>query len=94
MTAGAVRAAESRLHLPSLAAALAIMLVCTVYPLMMTDAAGRADHRLAAALFVAMSAGLVRGVGFIARAPLWRALFSGWVCTAALALACAIKFLQ
>ena len=39
----------------------------TLYPPLMADAAGRADHGLAMALFWAMSAGFVRGVGFVPR---------------------------
>jgi predicted membrane protein len=77
----------SRVHLPSLLAALAIMLVGSVYPLLFADAAGKADHGLAMALFWAMSAGLVRGVGFVPRWGVWRWLFSGWACAAGLLLA-------
>jgi predicted membrane protein len=43
------------------------------------------------ALFWAMSAGFIRGVGFVPRARVWRWLFSGWACAAALALAAALK---
>ncbi|MEY8876550.1 MAG: cyd operon YbgE family protein [Leptothrix sp. (in: b-proteobacteria)] len=75
------------LHLPALAVGLAIMLGATAYPFMMANAAGRADHRLALLLLWAMSAGFVRGVGFIPRHRLARALLSGWACSAALALA-------
>lgn len=81
----------SRVHLPSLLVGLAIMFGGTLYPPLMADAAGRADHNLAMALFWAMSAGFVRGVGFVPRARVWRWLFSGWACSAALALAAALK---
>lgn len=74
----------SRMHLPSLGVALAIMVSGTLYPLWMVDMTGRADHRLAVALFCAMSAGFVRGVGFAPRHAVWRALFSGWACAAGL----------
>jgi predicted membrane protein len=53
-----------RIQWPSLAVALLIMVVGTLYPPLMADAAGKADHNLAMALFWAMSAGFVRGVGF------------------------------
>ena len=86
--------APSHIHVPSLAVAVAIMFACTLYPPMMTDAAGNAEHGLAIALFVAMSAGLVRGVGFIPHVPIWRWMFSGWTCLAALALACAMRLLH
>lgn len=86
------RRSTSRVHLPSLFAALAIMLIGSVYPLLFTDAQGKADHALAMALFWSMSAGLVRGVGFVPRWALWRWLFSGWACIAALLLAAWLRW--
>jgi predicted membrane protein len=83
---------SSRVHLPSLLAALAIMLVGSVYPLLFADAAGQANHSLAMALFWAMSAGLVRGVGFVPRFAVWRCLFSGWACAAGLLLAAWLRW--
>ncbi|RQO57270.1 hypothetical protein DBR47_15680 [Paucibacter sp. KBW04] len=83
--------APSRVHLPCLALALMIMVGGTVYPPLMADAAGRADHALATSLFWAMSAGFVRGVGFVPRAGGWRWLFSAWSCAAALSLALVLK---
>lgn len=82
----------TRVHFPSLLAALAIMLVGSIYPLLFADAAGKADHSLAMALFWAMSAGLVRGVGFVPRWWLWRWLFSGWACCVGLALAAWLRW--
>lgn len=82
----------SRVHFPSLMAALLLMVVGSVYPLLFTDASGKADHGLAMALFWAMSAGLVRGVGFVPRFVLWRWLFSGWACLAGLALAALLRW--
>ena len=67
------------------------MVAGTLYPPLMADAAGKADHNLAMALFWAMSAGFVRGVGFVPQRLVWRVLFSGWSCTAALALAVVLK---
>ena len=86
-----VSGAPSRIHMPSLAVAIIIMLVATLYPPLLTDAAGKADHGLVTALFFSMSAGFVRGVGFVPRALAWRWLFSGWACSAALALAAVVK---
>jgi predicted membrane protein len=83
--------AAPRIQLPSLVAALVIMVAGTLYPPLMADAAGKADHNLAMALFWAMSAGFVRGVGFVPRMWVWRALFSGWSCAAALVLAAVLK---
>lgn len=77
---------KPRIHAASLSAGLLVMVVGTVYPYIATNAAGHADHGLAMLLFWAMSAGLVRGVGFIPRQRVWRVLFSGWSCALALAL--------
>ncbi len=79
-------------HLPSLLAGLAIMLAGSIYPLLFAGADGRADHGLALALFWAMSAGFVRGVGFVPRARVWRLLFSGWACAAGLLLAAILRW--
>lgn len=86
--------AAPRIRWPSLAVAMLIMVVGTLYPPLMADAAGKADHNLAMALFWAMSAGFVRGVGFVPRLWAWRALFSGWSCAAALLLAAVLKLQQ
>lgn len=83
--------ANHAVHLPSLLAALVIMLVGTIYPLVFAHHDGSADHGLAFLLFWAMSAGLVRGVGFVPRAMGWKLLFSGWSCLAALILAAWIR---
>lgn len=85
-------APQSRLHLPSLITAVLLMLAGAIYPVMLSNGAGQAQHGVATAVFVAMSAGLVRGVGFLPRARLWRWLFSGWTCALALALAIALKW--
>lgn len=84
----------TRIRLPSLATALGIMLGGSVYPPIMTDSAGRADHMLAIAFFWAMSAGFVHGVGFVPKAVALRWIFSGWACLAALSLASWLKFLH
>lgn len=88
----ALEPATPRLHLPSLAVGLAIMLGGTAYPWVLSTAAGRADHGLALLLFWAMSAGFIRGVGFVPRARVWRWLFSGWACLLALGLASAVRW--
>ncbi|WP_454651089.1 cyd operon YbgE family protein [Bradyrhizobium liaoningense] len=71
---------ETRIHLPCLLAALVIMISGTLYPPLLTDATGRADHPLASLALLAMSAGFVRGVGFAPRPILLRWLLSGWTC--------------
>ena len=80
------------LHLPCLAVAVLIMVIGSVYPQLFADAQGRADHGMATALFWAMSAGLVRGVGFVPRFWLWRGLFSGWAVLAALAMPAGLRW--
>ncbi|MGM3409844.1 cyd operon YbgE family protein [Ralstonia holmesii] len=74
------------MHAASLAAGLLVMAVGTVYPYILANRDGHADHGLAILLFWAMSAGLVRGVGFVPRNKVWRVLFSGWACALALTL--------
>lgn len=70
-----------------LSIALAILAALTVLPALATDAAGRADHPAALLVCWAMSAGFVRGVGFLPRHPLPARLFSTPACLFALALA-------
>ncbi|RUP28724.1 MAG: hypothetical protein EKK45_12010 [Curvibacter sp.] len=82
---------SSPLHLPCLATALIIMLVGTLYPAIMTDRLGHPDHRLAGLLLYAMSAGFVRGLGFIPSHLLWRWTFSGWACLLALTGAAVLR---
>lgn len=53
----------------------------------MIDTAGRIDYPLALLGFWAMSAGFVRGVGFVPLAVPWRWLLGGWACFLALGLA-------
>lgn len=77
---------NTAIHLPCLLTAIGIMLIGSIYPLLFAKASGTADHRLAMALFWAMSSGFIRGVGFIPRAWIWRILFSGWSCLMGLLL--------
>ncbi|RKR69363.1 putative membrane protein [Acidovorax sp. 94] len=81
-------------HWPSLTAAVMIMVIATLDPRLLAHPSGAADHLLASFLFLAMSAGFVRGVGFIPRWWLWRVLFSGWTCALGLALAAAAKWVH
>ena len=90
--AGAAAAPAASTHWPCLLAAVALMVLATVDPRLLAHANGGADHRLASLVFLAMSAAFVRGVGFVPRARLWRALFSGWTCVLALALAAVVRW--
>lgn len=85
---------SSRIQPLSLVVAIVIMLAISLYPPMMATAEGKADHGLVAALLLAMSAGFVRGVGFVPRMWAWRWLFSGWTCLGALAIAGVLKMLH
>jgi len=78
---------RSGLQWPTLLVGMALMVILTVYPPLLTDASGQADHTLASVMLFAMCAGLVRGVGFIPQWWVWRWLFSGRACLAALAWA-------
>lgn len=82
----------SRIRWSSLAVAVAIMLGGSIYPLLFARADGSIDHALAMAMFWAMSTGFVRGVGFVPRHRVWRVLFSGWSCLAALCLAAWLRW--
>ena len=93
-TSGDSDPARPGLHGPSLLLGVALMLAGSVYPPLMTDAQGRADHGLAMLLLWAMCAGLVRGVGFVPRFWLWRGLFSGWSSLLALLAFAWLKFLR
>jgi len=86
--------AGSTMQLSYLGIAMVIMLTGTVYPLMMMNSSGAVDHRLVIALLWAMSAGFVRGIGFVPHTLIWRWAFSGWVCIASLILAAVFKFIQ
>lgn len=79
--------AATRLHWPCLMAGVALMLVGTAYPLIFARADGRADHGVAMLVFWAMSAGFVRGVGFVPVNRVARWIFSGWSCFGAIGLA-------
>ncbi len=91
MTPGHINDAPQQTHartrLLPLAVAIANMIDVTVLPVELTTTAGKADHWAAVALFWAMSAGFVCGVGFLPRFPLWKWLFSPWSCLIALMLA-------
>lgn len=85
------RRAAPGIQLPSLLVALVIMLGGTAYPWVMANPSGKADHALATLLFWSMSAGFVRGMGFVPHSISLRWLFSGWACLLSFALAVVVK---
>jgi len=68
---------------------LVLMALMTVLPGLATNRQAQADHLAALLIFWAMSAGLVRGVGFVPRHLVPRLLLSGLACALALLLAIA-----
>ena len=70
--------------------AIVITLVLTIYPLLLSTADGKADHPATLVLLWSMSAGFVRGVGFVPKNRGLRLLFSTSVCVLALVLAVAV----
>ncbi|MCB1927915.1 MAG: cyd operon YbgE family protein [Rhodocyclaceae bacterium] len=78
---------ETRIAWLPLLTALAIVLTVTAYPRILADGSGGADHVAAGFLFWAMSAGFVRGVGFVPRQRPTRLLLSGPACLAGVLLA-------
>ena len=70
-----------------LAVGLCLLVVMTILPGIATDAMGKADHTAAMLIFWSMSAGFVRGVGFIPQHALPRLLLSTLACILALGLA-------
>lgn len=83
---------QAGLHWPSLLVAIVLMLLGSIAPIYLADAQGQASHGLATLVFWAMSAGFVRGVGFIPQARLWRWLLSGRACGFALISALLLRF--
>jgi predicted membrane protein len=75
----------------SLLVALAIMIGITAWPQVLVGQHG-VDHWAAMALFWAMSAGFVRGVGFQPHGRLWRYAFSVEAFFLALLLAAGRRF--
>ena len=70
----------------ALVIALAILLGVTLYPPFLAARQGGVDHGMLLSLCWAMSAGFVRGVGFVPRNRYARALLSGWAMLLALLL--------
>ena len=70
--------------------AIALTLLLTIYPPILTTPAGKADHAAATLALWSMSAGFIRGVGFVPRNRALRMLFSTAACLVGLALAAAL----
>jgi len=70
--------------------AIALTLLLTVYPPILTTPTGKADHAAATLALWSMSAGFIRGVGFVPLNRVLRVLFSTAACLVCLALATAM----
>ena len=70
--------------------AIVITLVLTIYPLALSKADGKADHLAATLLFWAMSAGFVRGVGFVPKNRMLRLFLSTAACVLMLVFSIAL----
>lgn len=68
------------------------MLVGSLFPWVFTDSQGKAHHGIAMCLFWAMSAGIVRGVGFVPRHSVPKVLFSGWAVLVGIVGAVVLRF--
>ena len=68
----------------ALTLAFVIMIGAMVYPPLLIGPNGRADHMLALCVMWAMSAGFIRGVGFVPKNAALRWLFSRWAIGTAL----------
>ena len=79
-------ASERGVSLLPLIVAIALTLLLTVYPPILTTPAGKADHAAATLALWSMSAGFIRGVGFVPRNRLLRVMFSTAACLVCLAL--------
>lgn len=66
------------LHWPCLLLGLTCMVLGSFVPTVFANAKGEADHGIATLVFWSMSAGFIRGLGFIPRNRFFRYIFGGW----------------
>jgi predicted membrane protein len=71
-----------------------LTLLLTIYPLILTKITGKADHNAAYFALWSMSAGFIRGVGFIPKNKILRLLFSTSTCIITLIIAILIISVQ
>ena len=83
-------ASEPGASLLPLIIAIALTLLLTIYPPILTTPAGQAVHAAATLALWAMSAGFIRGVGFVPRNRLLRIVFSTAACLVCLAASAAM----
>lgn len=83
---------QADINLLLLLTGIFIMLTGSIYPMIFADKNGQASHSIATALFWSMSAGLVRGVGFVPKNRFIKWLFSGYACMSGILFALAFRF--
>lgn len=68
----------AKMHLPCLLLGITCMLLGSFVPTVFADGQGQPDHTIATLIFWSMSAGFIRGLGFIPKRKFFRWIFGGW----------------
>lgn len=71
---------ENKIALLPLSIAIIICFFVSIFPQLLVNHEGIANHGAATTLFMAMSAGFIRGVGFVPKNKIIRGLFSTYSC--------------
>ena len=71
---------ENKIALLPLTIAIIICFFVSIVPQLLVNHEGIANHGAATCLFMAMSAGFIRGVGFVPKNKIIRGLFSTYSC--------------
>lgn len=70
----------NKIALLPLSIAIIICFFVSIFPQLLVNHEGIANHGAATSLFIAMSAGFIRGVGFVPNNKILRGLFSTYSC--------------
>lgn len=69
---------HAKMHIPCLLLGITCMLLGSFVPIVFADGQGKPDHWIATLIFWSMSAGFIRGLGFIPKHRFFRYIFGGW----------------
>ena len=69
---------HAKFHIPALMLGIILMLLGSFVPTVFADGQGKPDHTIATLVFWSMSAGFIRGLGFIPKHWFFRWIFGGW----------------
>ena len=69
---------QAKFHFPCLLLGITCMLLGSFVPTVFADGEGKPDHTIAMLIFWSMSAGFIRGLGFIPKHRFFRWIFGGW----------------